>query len=591
MKKQLLALGMMLTLILPVQAQPVHAIAMHGTPKYGADFKNFDYVNPNAPKGGVLRQATFGSFDTFNPFVIKGNAAAGTGLVFETLMSSSMDEAFTEYGLVADSIEVPDNRAWVAFHINPKARFSDGTPITADDIVFTFEMLKQHGVPQYRYYYGDVQKVEATAPDRVLFTFKSADNRELPLILGQMPVLSKADWQGKDFSATTLTMPLGSGPYKLKSFELNRFLVYERDPNYWGKDLPVNRGLYNFDEIRFDVYRDTSVAVEAFKAGAYDLRQENEAKRWAVSYDFPAFYEGRVKKREFSHQLPSGMQGFVFNTRRAIFKDKRVREALQYVLDFNWLNTHLFYGSYHRTNSYFDNSYLAAKGLPSEQERALLEPYATQIDKRVFSQEIKPIEMQSSNPRPELLKALDLLAQAGWHVKNGVLQNSAGEPFEFEILLDSSGAAAWERIALSFVRNLKKIGITAHIRVMDALQYKHRVDEFDFDMFVMVWGQSLSPGNEQRYFWGSAAALQQGSYNFAGIQDPVIDMLIEKIVSAKDEQALISATHALDRMLMWGFYVIPHWHMQGVRFVYWDRFEMPKAEPMHGINIMSWWAK
>lgn len=591
MKKQLLALGMMLTLILPVQAQPVHAIAMHGTPKYGADFKNFDYVNPNAPKGGVLRQATFGSFDTFNPFVIKGNAAAGTGLVFETLMSSSMDEAFTEYGLVADSIEVPDNRAWVAFHINPKARFSNGTPITADDVVFTFEMLKQHGVPQYRYYYGDVQKVEATAPDRVLFTFKSADNRELPLILGQMPVLSKADWQGKDFSATTLTMPLGSGPYKLKSFELNRFLVYERDPNYWGKDLPVNRGLYNFDEIRFDVYRDTSVAVEAFKAGAYDLRQENEAKRWAVSYDFPAFYEGRVKKREFSHQLPSGMQGFVFNTRRAIFKDKRVREALQYVLDFNWLNTHLFYGSYHRTNSYFDNSYLAAKGLPSEQERALLEPYATQIDKRVFSQEIKPIEMQSSNPRPELLKALDLLAQAGWHVKDGVLQNSAGEPFEFEILLDSSGAAAWERIALSFVRNLKKIGITAHIRVMDALQYKHRVDEFDFDMFVMVWGQSLSPGNEQRYFWGSAAALQQGSYNFAGIQDPVIDMLIEKIVSAKDEQALISATHALDRMLMWGFYVIPHWHMQGVRFVYWDRFEMPKAEPMHGINIMSWWAK
>ena len=591
MKKQLLALGMMLTLILPVQAQPVHAIAMHGTPKYGADFKNFDYVNPNAPKGGVLRQATFGSFDTFNPFVIKGNAAAGTGLVFETLMSSSMDEAFTEYGLVADSIEVPDNRAWVAFHINPKARFSDGTPITADDVVFTFEMLKQHGVPQYRYYYGDVQKVEATAPDRVLFTFKSADNRELPLILGQMPVLSKADWQGKDFSATTLTMPLGSGPYKLKSFELNRFLVYERDPNYWGKDLPVNRGLYNFDEIRFDVYRDTSVAVEAFKAGAYDLRQENEAKRWAVSYDFPAFYDGRVKKREFSHQLPSGMQGFVFNTRRAIFKDKRVREALQYVLDFNWLNRHLFYGSYHRTNSYFDNSYLAAKGLPSEQERALLEPYATQIDKRVFSQEIKPIEMQSSNPRPELLKALDLLAQAGWHVKNGVLQNSVGEPFEFEILLDSSGAAAWERIALSFVRNLKKIGITAHIRVMDALQYKHRVDEFDFDMFVMVWGQSLSPGNEQRYFWGSAAALQQGSYNFAGIQDPVIDMLIEKIVSAKDEQALISATHALDRMLMWGFYVIPHWHMQGVRFVYWDKFEMPKAEPMHGINIMSWWAK
>lgn len=572
-------------------AEVLHGIAMHGTPKYAAGFTHFDYVNPNAPKGGVLRQASFGSFDTFNPFTIKGNSAPGTGLIFDTLMSSSADEPFSEYGLLAESVEVPKDRSWVAFTLNPKARFSDGSPVLAEDVVFTFEMLRDKGVPQYRYYYGNVDKATATDDRRVLFTFKQGSNKELPLILGQMPVLSKKDWQNKDFEATTLQMPLGSGPYRLKSFEVNRYIVYERNPEYWGADLPVNKGQYNFDEIRYDIYRDTAVAVEAFKAGAYDVRVENEAKKWATAYDVPALKDGRLIRRSFTHGLPSGMQGFVMNTRRAIFADPKVREAMQYVLDFDWLNDRLFYGSYHRTTSYFDNSELAAKGLPDKAQMALLKPFEDKLDKRVFSNPVFVPKLDSLNPRPQLLKALELLSMAGWHVKQGVLQNDKGQLFEFEILLDSSGAAAWERIALPFVRNLKKIGINARIRVMDALQYKNRLDHFDFDMFVMVWGQSLSPGNEQRYFWGSDAAKQEGSYNFAGIQNPAVDALIERIIAADTREDLVTATRALDRVLMWGFYVIPQWYTNETRVVYWNKFGMPKAQPMHGISLMTWWAK
>ena len=570
-------------------AEVLHGIAMHGTPKYAAGFTHFDYVNPNAPKGGVLRQASFGSFDTFNPFTIKGNSAPGTGLIFDTLMSSSADEPFSEYGLLAESVEVPKDRSWVAFTLNPKARFSDGSPVLAEDVVFTFEMLRDKGVPQYRYYYGNVDKATATDDRRVLFTFKQGSNKELPLILGQMPVLSKKDWQNKDFEATTLQMPLGSGPYRLKSFEVNRFIIYERNPEYWGADLPVNKGQYNFDEIRYDIYRDTAVAVEAFKAGAYDVRVENEAKKWATAYDVPALKDGRLIRRSFTHGLPSGMQGFVMNTRRAIFADPKVREAMQYVLDFDWLNDRLFFCSYHRTTSYFDNSELAAKGLPDKAQMALLKPF--EEDKRVFSNPVFVPKLDSLNPRPQLLKALELLSMAGWHVKQGVLQNDKGQLFEFEILLDSSGAAAWERIALPFVRNLKKIGINARIRVMDALQYKNRLDHFDFDMFVMVWGQSLSPGNEQRYFWGSDAAKQEGSYNFAGIQNPAVDALIERIIAADTREDLVTATRALDRVLMWGFYVIPQWYTNETRVVYWNKFGMPKAQPMHGISLMTWWAK
>lgn len=547
-------------------AKPMHGAAMHGDLKYPPTFTHFDYVNPSAPKGGTLRQSSFGSFDTFNPFVLRGNAAPGIGMLFETLMVESLDEPFSEYGLIAEKIDMPDDRSWVAFDIDPRARFHDGSMIGADDVVFSFHLLKEKGAPQYRYYYGGVDRVESITPLRVKFTFVPGYNRELPLILGQMPVLSKSYWGARDFDMTTLDVPMGSGPYRIKSFKPGREIVYERDPNYWGRDLPVNKGQYNFDEIRYDIYRDTTVAVEAFKAGAFDVRIENESKKWATAYDFPAVKDGRVIKRSFSHQLPSGMQGFVFNTRRPIFADIRVRQALSYAFDFDWSNKNLFYGMYKRTTSYFDNSELAYQGMEF--------PSA-----------------QNGNMRPLLMQSLALLEQAGWTVQEGVLKNASGQLFEFEILLDTSGAAAWERITLPYLRNLKKLGIHARIRVMDVMQYKHRLDTFDYDMFVFVWGQSLSPGNEQKYYWSSSAADQPGSYNFAGIKDPQIDALIDRVIAAETRPELIIATQALDRTLLSGYYVIPHWHQSVNNVIYWNKFGMPEMIPMKGFSVMTWWAK
>lgn len=582
-----------LMLVQTVGAVPsVHGLAMHGDVKYGADFTHFEYVNPEAPKGGVLKQATFGGFDTFNPFSVKGTPAPGTGYLFDTLMVESSDEPFSQYGLLAQSIELPEDRSWVAFNLHPSARFHDGTPVTADDVVFSFETLKEKGVPQYRYYFGDVETVTADGPGRVVFTFKPGDNRELPLILGQMPVFSRKDWAGKDFAATTLVPPIGSGPYRVADFEANRYVVYRRNPDYWAKELPVNKGQYNFDEIRFDVYRDTTVAVEAFKAGAFDIRVENEAKKWATAYrDMPALKDGRVVQKDFKHGLPSGMQGFVFNTRRPIFADKRVRQALALAFDFKWSNDNLFYGAYKRTTSYFDNSELASSGVPTGAEKALLASYGAQLDPAVLTTAVTFPDIESGGLRARLMQALDLLKQAGWTVRDGVLKNAAGEPFEFEILLDTSGAAAWERIVLPYVRHLKKLGINASVRVMDAMQYKHRLDMFDYDMFVFVWGQSLSPGNEQRYFWGSTAADQPGSYNFAGIKDPVIDDLIERIIAAKDRTELVTATRALDRVLLHGWYVVPHWYSPETHLIYWNKFGMPETVPQKGMSLSTWWIK
>lgn len=574
---------------LPTMAERVHALAMHGLPKYTAEFTHFDYVNPDAPKGGVLRQASFGAFDTFNPFSVKGTAAPGIGLLFDTLMVESLDEPFSEYGLIAEKIELAPDRSWVAFDLNPLARFSDGQPVTPADVIFTFNTLREKGVPQYRYYFGDVLRVRQEGTQRVVFEFKEKGNRELPLILGQMPVLSQKDWEGKDFTATTLVPPIGTGPYRVKAFEAGRYVLYERRLDYWGKDLPVNKGQYNFDQIRYDIYRDTTVALEAFKAGAYDIRLENEAKKWATAYDFDAVKKGHVILREWHHGLPSGMQGFVMNTRRPLFADKRVREALGLAFDFDWSNKNLFYGMYQRTTSYFDNSSMAAKGLPVGEEKKLLEKLGAPNE--ILTKEIIFPVVQDSNIRPQLMQALDLLKEAGWTVQKGRLMNDKGEEFRFEILLDSSGAPAWERIVLPYVRNLKKLGMNVQVRVMDVLQYKNRLDHFDFDMFVMVWGQSLSPGNEQRYFWGSASADQPGSYNFAGIEDPLVDALIEEVIGADTREELETAVRALDRVLLHGFYVVPHWFSSVSRFAYWDKFGMPESEPIKGISPMTWWIK
>ncbi len=585
-------IGLLMMCQTALAAEPVHGLAMHGDVKYAADFTHFDYVNPEAPKGGVLKQASFGGFDTFNPFSVKGTPAPGTGYLFDTLMVESLDEPFSQYGLLAESIELPEDRTGVTFNLNPLARFHDGTPVTAEDVVFSFETLKEKGIPQYRYYFKDVETVTAEGDRRVVFTFQSSDNRELPLILGQMPVLSKKDWVGKDFTATTLVPPLGSGPYQVVDFEVNRYVVYRRNPDYWAQDLPVHKGQYNFDEIRFDIYRDTTVAVEAFKAGAYDIRVENEAKKWATAYrDMPALKEGRVIQKAFKHGLPSGMQGFVFNTRRPVFADKRVRQALALAFDFKWSNDNLFYGAYQRTTSYFDNSELASSGVPTGAEKALLESYGTQLDASVLTTAVTFPDIESGQLRARLMQALDLLKEAGWTVQDGLLKNAAGVPFEFEILLDTSGAAAWERIVLPYLRNLKKLGIQASVRVMDVMQYKHRLDTFDYDMFVFVWGQSLSPGNEQRYFWGSASADQPGSYNFAGIRDVVVDDLIERVIAAKDRSDLVTATRALDRVLLNGWYVVPHWYSPQTHLIYWNKFGMPDVVPQKGMSLSTWWAK
>lgn len=571
------------------QATPAKGVAMHGNPRYGWNFKHFDYANPDAPKGGTLKMSAYGSFDTFNPYTIKGVSAAGTGLLFDTLMVESADEPFSEYGLIAETVEMPKDRSWVAFNINKKARFHDGTPVTAEDVVFSFDILRTKGLPMFRYYYGNVDKAVAEKPMRVLFVFKPGDNRELPLILGQMPVFSKKYWQNRDFSATTLEPPVGSGPYKVAGFETGRYVVYERDPDYWAKDLPPVRGFYNFDKIRYDYYRDATVAVEGFKSGAFDLRVENEAKKWVSAYEGFSEKNGMIKKN-FNHSLPSGMQGFVFNTRRAIFADRRVRQALGLVFDFEWSNKNLFYGLYKRTQSYFDNSDMAAKGLPKGEELKLLNKYRDRLPPEVFT---RPFSLEKTsgdgNIRPQLEKAFKLLEEAGWTVRDGVLKNEKGDPFRFEILIDSASSSAWERIALPYIRNLKRLGVEAVLRAVDTTQYKNRTDSYDYDMIVNIWGQSTSPGNEQRYFWGSAAADMNGSQNYAGIKNPVVDELIEEIIEAPDRKKLVAAVKALDRVLLWEHYVVPHWFVPSVRLVYWNKFGIPDDSVMKGVQLMTWW--
>jgi len=573
------------------KAPVVHAIAMHGQPKYPADFQNFDYVNTNAPKGGKLTLFAAGSFDTLNPFTLKGMAAAGSSMPFDTLMTSSADEPFTRYPLIAEKIEVPQDRSFVRFYIDKRAKFHDGSPVTAKDVVFSFNVLREKGSPLYRYYYANVKEVKAEDDYSVLFVFdKEQDNRELPLILSELPVLSEAYWQGKDFSATTLQAPLGSGAYKIASFDAGRSITLERVKDYWAKDLPSVKGLYNFDTIKYDYYRDTTVALEGFKAGAFDLRVENEAKKWAKGYDFPAVSNGMVIKKSFRHNNPSGMQGFVFNLRNPLFQDIRVRKALSLVFDFEWSNKNLFYGMYHRTHSYFDNSPLASTGLPQGKELELLEKIKDKVPPEVFTVPYTlPVNTGNGQIRGNLEAAYKLLQEAGWTYSDGALRNKDGKSFTFTILLTSSGAAAWERITLPFVRNLARLGIKANVRSVDIAQYQAMMNGFEFDMVVNVWGQSHSPGNEQRSYWGSSSAEQKGSMNYAGIKSPAVDAMIEEVVSATSREDLIAAVKALDRLLLHGYYVIPNWHTKETRIAYWNKFGMPDIIPLQGVQLMSWW--
>ncbi|MDY6408176.1 MAG: extracellular solute-binding protein, partial [Pseudomonadota bacterium] len=495
------------------------------------------------------------------------------------------------YGLIADSIDISDDRRQVSFHLNPQAKFSDGSPITADDVLFSFNILKEQGVPMYRAYYRDVVSVKTPTKDRVVFDLAEGTNRELPLILGELPVLSKAYWEQKDFTKTSLEIPVSSGPYIIKKIVPNRSITYIRNPNYWGTNLNVNRGTNNFDEIQYDIYRDSTVAVEAFKAGLLDIRLENEAKKWHVLSHSEPVLNGKMKAKVFPHGMPAGMQGFVFNLRRPKFQDIRVRQALATVFDFDWTNRSLFYNSYRRTASFFENSFLKAPPLPDDAELELLKPFRNQLPASVFQTPYAPPGEQD-NRRGRLEKAFTLLEQAGYYVDlRGRLRSHDGKPFEFEILLDSASSPVWERVVLPYVDRLKHLGIKANVRTVDTIQYKNRLDSYDYDMIVTVWGQSLSPGNEQRYFWGSAAADTVGSLNYSGVKNPVVDFLIDQIIGAKSQSEHVTAVHALDRVLLHLHLVIPHWHIPESRYLYWDKFGMPNTVPMKGMNVWDWWIK
>ncbi|MBX6741559.1 MAG: ABC transporter substrate-binding protein [Acetobacteraceae bacterium] len=564
-----------------------HALSLLGEPALPPDFTHWPWVNPDAPKGGEIALTALGSYDSFNAYILRGTPAVGLGNLYDTLLKESADEASTEYGHLAGVIEMPADRMWVAFEIRDQARWHDGKPITAEDAIWTFHALRQHGRPFWRTYWADVTEVVAEGPRRVVFRFRDNTNRELPLILGQMPVLPKHWWEGRDFSKPTLEIPLGSGPYRIERFEAGRSVVYRRVEDYWGRDLPTAKGTNNFGTMRYEYFRDATVALEAFKAGQIDFRTENIAKEWATAYDFPAVRNGLVKRDEIRHELPTGMQGFIMNLRRPLFQDARVRRALIEVFDFEWMNANLFYGSYTRTRSYFSNSELASSGLPEGREREILEKYRGRIPEEVFTQEYTlPVTDGSGNNREGLRRGLALLREAGWTVRERKLVNAKGEPFAFEILLDGP---SFERVALPYVQSLQRLGMEVRVRTVDPAQYEKRMDAFDYDMTVDVIPQSLSPGNEQRDFWTCAAAKQDGSRNRIGICDPVIDELVELIINAPDRAELVARCRALDRVLLWRNYVVPHWHIQTFRVAYWDKFGRPPRNPRYALALDSWW--
>ena len=567
-----------------------HAITLYGDPKYGPDFTHFDYVNPDAPKGGEIRLAAIGTYDNLNPFTLKGVAAAGSLMLYNRLCTKSQDEPFTEYGQLAAQIQMPEDRSWVVFEIHPAAHWHDGVPVTAADVIFSFEILTTKGIPFFRTFYADVDTVFALDERRVKFAFKEGTNREMPLIIGQLRVLPKHYWEGREFAATTLEPPLGSGPYKIVEFEPGRSITYERVASYWGRDLPVHKGRHNFDRIRYEYYRDQTVAIEAFKTGAYDWRLLGNSKEWATAYEsFAPIAEGHVIKVQIPHQLIRGMSGFAFNTRRDKFKDPKVRQALAYAYDFEWTNKNLFYGLLTRSTSYWGNSDLGASGLPSGRELEILAEYRGRIPDEVFTTAYAPPATNGSGQlRQNLRTAKKLLAEAGWTVVNGELIHAAtGEVMRFEFLL---GSSSYERVLSPLVQNLQRLGIEATIRTVDAAQYQNRVQDFDFDLIAASWRQTLSPGNEQRNFWSSATAQSAGSRNYAGIADPVIDELIERQIAAPDRPTQVAITHALDRILLWSHYVIPDSHSRSYRLAYWNKLgRMPEPAP-NGLGFPdTWW--
>ena len=574
-----------------------HALSLFGDIKYPADFKHFDYVNPDAPKGGVARMISIGTFDNFNLAVagVKGSIAPAAALIYETLMTRSQDEVAAEYGLLAEAAAHPDDFGWVIYRLRKEARWHDGKPVTPEDVIFSFDALKKYS-PMYSSYYRHVVKTEKTGERDIKFTFDSPGNRELPTIVGELPVLPKHYWEGtdsegrkRDISATSLEKPLGSGPYRIKEFVAARSVKLERVKDYWGAKVPAQVGQNNFDEMRFEFFRDNLVALEAFKADQADWIAENSAKQWATAYDFPAIAEKRVVREEFPINDSGRMQGIVLNLRRDQFKDARLRRAFNYAYDFEEMNKQLFYGQYKRINSYFEGTELAASGLPEGQELQILETVRDKVPSEVFTTPYaNPVGGNPEAVRANLREGMKLLKEAGYDIRERKLVDAAGKPVSVEILVQDPSA---ERIALFYKPSLERIGVTTSIRVVDDAQYQNRIRSFDFDIVMDVWPESLSPGNEQREFWGSQSADQPGSKNVVGIKNPAVDALIDKVIFARDRAGLVAATKALDRVLLWNFYVVPQFTYPFSRYARWDRFSHAEPLPKYGRSGLPalWW--
>jgi microcin C transport system substrate-binding protein len=564
-----------------------HAISVFDKIKYHEGFKHFEYINPSAPKGGTIRLAERGTFDSLNQFVLKGVPAVGLDSIYESLLVTSLDESFTAYGLLAKHLKVSSDKSSITFYMHKNAKWHDDMPITAHDVKWTFKTILEKGHPSYKSYFSDVKNIEVIDSHTIKFNFNNNNNRELPIIIGQMKILPKHFWKEKDFNSSGFLKPLGSGPYRIKNVVAGKNIIYERIKDHWGINHPVYIGHNNFNIIQYDYYRDSNVMIEALKAKEYDFRSENISKEWATSYTSLKENSSFVKE-ELDHELPQGMQAFVYNTRKKIFKDINVRKALSLAFDFEWTNKTLFYGQYIRSTSYFSNSELASTGLPSKKELIILNKYKDIIPTEVFSTIYNPgLTNGSGNNRKNLREAIKILKNANYTLDNNILKNSEGIEIKFEILLVSP---AFERIVAPFIKNLSKLGVRASIRIVDTAQYKNRLDNFDFDMVVMSRGQSLNPGNEQRNYWSSFSADISGSANWIGIKNKVVDELVELIIQSPDRNNLILHTKALDRVLLQNHYVIPHWHIRKWRLAYWNKLKRPKNIPKYNLGFPeTWW--
>ncbi|WP_439815582.1 extracellular solute-binding protein [Zavarzinia sp. CC-PAN008] len=571
----------------PATAAAAHGVAIFDDLKYGPGFQHFDYVNPDAPKGGTLRLHHVETFDTLNPFTLLGVPAQGTTMPFDSLMEAAGDEPGSAYGLVADTVDVAADRTFALFGLRAEARFHDGSALTARDVCFTLDTFKAHGNPQLRTAYRDVTcTVEAAT--RVRFDFAGEQRRDLPFQVATMPILSQADWAGRDFTLTTMQAPLGSGPYRVARVDPGRAIVFARVEDYWARDLPVNRGRWNFDRIQYDYYRDRDVAFQAFKSGAYDLREEYTARIWATGYDFPAVADGRVQRAVLPDGRPSGVQALFLNLRRERFQDPRVRHALELAFDFEWLNRSVFHGAYSRTSSIFENSTYAAKAPPGPAELALLEPFRDQLPPEVFTTAYAAnVTDGSGTARDAMRQARALLQEAGWTIRDGKLVNAAGEAFTLELL---NWEASFEPVFAPYIQNLRRLGIDARIRLVDVVAYQERMRNFDFDALTSRFAMPLTPGIEQRDFWSSASAAEVGSYNLAGIASPAIDALVEKVVTATSRPDLVVAATALDRAVMWSRALIPQWYKGTYTVAWWNRFGRPETVPQNTNGILdTWW--